>query len=322
MLNCKQAAEVLGISPVRVKQLLKENPNLGFEKTDFNNGMIKISPTTMTDLLSIRGIKIPHKRIVIKQQKGGVGGTSLSLLAAMRLAQKGAKILYVDLDSEANATSFLAITEANITGLNTLLEVYKNDTPASECIIPSRFANIDLLPSKGMLRRVDKILAEKNPKTLLDNLLSSIEGKYDLVFLDLPPTYTRLTESAYLAADLVIFPYDTSAFSIEGVFLTYEDLQDSIKEYEVKKNIEIKVLMNKYSTTTIAAKEAFSDMAKEMADKTLPFTIKASSDIVNAINNGKNLFEFKSNAEVRANIEELCDYLAPITPVKHKHLSH
>ena len=75
--------------------------------------------------------------------------------------------------------------------------------------------------------------------------------------------------------------------------------------------------MNKYSTTTTASKEAFSAMAKIMNDKILPFTIKASSDIVNCINNGKNLFETKANAEVRANIEELCDYIAPIQTSNH-----
>ena len=83
MLNCKQASEVLKISPVRVKQLLREHADLGFEKTDFNNGMIRISPNTMTSLLRLRSIKIKHKRIVIKLQKGGVGGTSLSLIASI-----------------------------------------------------------------------------------------------------------------------------------------------------------------------------------------------------------------------------------------------
>lgn len=70
--------------------------------------------------------------------------------------------------------------------------------------------------------------------------------------------------------------------------------------------------MNKYSTTTVASKDAFSNMAKIMNDKILSFTIKASSDIVNCVNNGKNLFETKANIEVRANIDELCDYIAPI----------
>jgi chromosome partitioning protein len=317
MLNCKQASELLKISAVRVKQLLKENAELGYEKTEINNGMIRITPKTMSSLLSLRGFSFKHKRIVIKQQKGGVGGTSLSLLAAMRLAQKGAKILYIDLDSEANATSFLAPPEFNIGHANTMLEIFKNEVPASECIVDTRFENVSMIPSKGMLRRVDKLLSDKNPKMLMDKLLKTVEKDFDVVFMDLPPTYTRLTESAYLASDLVILPYDTSSFSIEGVMLTFEDLQASIAEYEVKREIEIKVLMNKYSTTTTASKEAFSAMAKIMNDKILPFTIKASSDIVNCINNGKNLFETKANAEVRANIEELCDYIAPIQTTNH-----
>jgi chromosome partitioning protein len=312
MLNCKQASELLNISPVRVKQLLREHSDLGFEKTEVNNGMIKISPKAMTSLLSLRGLSFKHKRIVIKQQKGGVGGTSLSLISSMRLAQKGARVLYIDLDSEANATSFLAKQDFDIGNSNTMLEIFKNGISASECIVETRFENISMIPSKGMLRRVDRLLSDKNPKMLMDKILSSIESDFDIIFMDLPPTYTRLTESAYLASDLVILPYDTSSFSIEGVMLTYEDLQASIQEYEVKRSIEIKVLMNKYSTTTVASKEAFSAMAKIMNDKILPFTIKASSDIVNCINNGKNLFETKANAEVRANIDELCDYIAPI----------
>lgn len=312
MLNCKQASEVLQISPVRVKQLLKEHPELGFEKTDFNNGMIKINPATMTNLLRIRSINTKHKRIIIKQQKGGIGGTSLSLLSSMRVSTKGLKILYIDLDSEANATSFLAKPDFDIATANTFLEIFKNNTSAKECIVETRFENISMIPAKGMLRRADKLLSDKNPKHLMDKILNQIEADYNLVFIDLPPTYTRLTESAYLSADLVILPYDTSSFSIEGVLLSYEDIQSSIAEYEVKKNIEIRVLMNKYSTTTTASKEAFSYMAKIMNEKILPFTIKSSSDIVNAINNGKNLFEIKSSAEIRANIDELCDYIAPM----------
>ena len=319
MLNCRQASELLNISPVRVKQLLKEHADLGFEKTEVNNGMIKISSKAMTSLLSMRGLSFKHKRIVIKQQKGGVGGTSLSLISSMRLAQKGARILYIDLDSEANATSFLAKADFDIGNANTMLEIFKNGTSASECIVDTRFENISMIPSKGMLRRVDRLLSDKNPKLLMDKMLASVENDFDIIFMDLPPTYTRLTESAYLAADLVILPYDTSSFSIEGVMLTYEDLQASIAEYEVKREIEVKVLMNKYSTTTVASKEAFSAMAKIMNDKILPFTIKASSDIVNCINNGKNLFESKANAEVKANIDELCDYIAPLQASSTRH---
>jgi chromosome partitioning protein len=312
MMNCKQASEVLKLSSVRVKQILKDNPALSVEKTDFNNGMIKISPRTMTSLMNLRGLTFKRKRIVIKQQKGGVGGTSLSLLSSMRLAQKGARVLYIDLDSEANATSFLASSDFDIGNANTMLEIFKNNISAVECIVETRFENISMIPSKGMLRRVDRLLTDKNPKFLMDKILTSVENDFDIIFMDLPPTYTRLTESAYLSSDLVIMPYDTSSFSIEGVILTYEDLQASITEYEVKREIEVKVLMNKYSTTTVASKEAFSAMAKIMNDKILPFTIKASSDIVNCVNNGKNLFETKANAEVRANIDELCDYIAPI----------
>ena len=320
MLNCTQASEFLNITPARVKQLLKENPDLGFMKTHHNNGMFKIPPHAMTSLLSLRGFSFDHKRVIIKQQKGGVGGTSLSLLSSLRLAQKGAKVLYIDLDSEANATSFLANDDLDIANTKTVLEIFKSGTTPKDCVIKTKFENISMIPSKGMLRRVDRLLSDKNPKMLMDKVISSVETDFDIVFLDLPPTYTRLTESAYLAADLIILPYDPSSFSIEGVMLTYEDLQESMQEYEVTRSIEIKVLMNKYSNTKTSSKEAFSQMAKLMSDNVLPFSIKASTDIVNSINEGKNLFETKANAEIKANIDELCKFIAPLqTQSKLRH---
>lgn len=312
MLNIKATAELVGVTAPRIKQILKENDHLDIVRLHKNNNMAAVPPQTVTELLSLRGMSYTKKRVAIKSQKGGIGGTSLTLLTALRLAELGAKILVIDLDSEANSTSFLMQEELDLNSANTLLEVVKNNLSLKECVVNSRFANVKLIPAKGMLRRVDKLVADKNPKTLIDKMLSEVDADFDVIYLDLPPTYSRLTESAYLACDLIILPFDQSSFSIEGAILTNEDLQASMVEYEVNKKIEIKVLMNKYSSNTNAGKEAFSYVANHLSDKLLPFHIKNSTDIVTAINAGKSLFEIKSGAEIKANIDELANYISPL----------
>jgi chromosome partitioning protein len=310
MINATQAAEILNLTPTRVRQLLQENA-LDFVRAKGKTGAIRISPASMTKLIHLRGAELEKKRVVIKQQKGGVGGTTISLFTAVRLAEKGVRVLYVDLDSEANASSYLASDDFDFSSANTFLEVIRDNTPIKDCIVPSKFGNLDLIPSKGLLRKLDRITGDKNPKKLMSGYMDQVEENYDLIIFDIPPTYTKITESAYLAANLIILPYDSSTFSIEGVVLTYEDLLESMKEFDVK-DIEIKVLMNKFQGTTIASKDALATMGKEMGDKFLPFSIRNSSDAVTVINEGRNLFEGKANPELRSNIETLCDFIMPV----------
>ena len=130
--------------------------------------------------------------------------------------------------------------------------------------------------------------------------------------MDLPPTYSRLSESCYLTADIVILPTDPSAWGLEGVALTHEDIIESCNEFEVERKPEIKVLMNKYNPSRIATRQAWESLLKNFKDMVLPITIRESADLQNATNNGVSIFQEKCSQEVRVSIDEVCDIVAPI----------
>lgn len=313
MITVKQAALSLSISPVRLKQILKEN-HLKFERGSGNNGIIQIPSSTMSRLLSLRKKRIEKKKVVIKSQKGGVGGSSLTIQTALRVSEaRGAKVLIVDADPEASSTSFLLSEDINISECNSLLEVFKNDTPMENCILPTRFDGVSLLPAKGVMRRIDRLLISENPKTLIEKKLKTINHMdFTTIFMDLPPTYSRLSESCYLAADLVILPTDPSAWGLEGVMLTHEDINASCEEFEVSKKPEIKILMNKYNPSRVATREAWESLLQNFQDMVLPITVKESADLQNATNSGLSIFHTRCSQEVRVSIDELCQLIAPI----------
>ena len=314
MLTVRDAARTLALTPARLKQILKQDINLKYERAKENNGLIKIPEATMAQLLNTRGKRIANKKIVIKSQKGGVGGTSITVQTAIRIPQtRGCKVLVIDADPEASSTSFLLPENVTLDGLPSLLEVFKNDIPLKDCIIPSKFDGVFLVPAKGVMRRVDRLLISENPKTLIRKKLASIEYLgFSTIFFDLPPTYSRLSESCYLTADLVILPTDPSGWGIEGVSLTYEDINFSCEEFEIKRKPEIKILINKYNPLRKASKESWVELTQNFKDLVLPITIKESADFQNANNDAQSIFKAKCPQELRASIDEVCHLVAPI----------
>lgn len=317
MLTVRQAASILSISSVRLKQLLKKHSNLTYKRESWNNGIIKIPQETMCNLLAIREKTVGHKKVVIKSQKGGVGGTSLTIQTALRVSEsRGVKVLIIDTDPEASATSFLLPEDININDCRTLLEVFKNDLSLKKCIIPSKHQGVFIIPAKGVMRRIDRLLISENPKTLMRKKLKDINDMgFTTIFMDLPPTYSRLSESCYLTADLVILPTDPSAWGLEGVTLTHEDINLSCDEFEVDNRPEMRILMNKYNTSRIATKEAWESLLQDFKDMVLPITVRESADLQNANNNGLSIFHKKCPQDVRSSIEELCQLVAPIQSI-------
>jgi Mrp family chromosome partitioning ATPase len=109
MISTRQAGELLDLTPHRIKQLLNENKNLNFEQRTNGNRQINIPSETMANLLKLRSKAVVPKKCVIKSQKGGVGGTTLTLMTAIRAAQRGAKVLVWDLDPESMKLRWISV---------------------------------------------------------------------------------------------------------------------------------------------------------------------------------------------------------------------
>jgi chromosome partitioning protein len=156
---------------------------------------------------------MPGRVYALANQKGGVGKTTTTINLAACLAEAGERTLVVDLDPQANATSGLG-ERANGTSSLDLL-----DGVALERLIrPTRFANLDLVPSKPELAGAAVELSRHaDGERYLAESLAGAGSQYPFVFLDCPPSLGPLTVNALAAADRVLVPVQAEYYALEGL---------------------------------------------------------------------------------------------------------
>lgn len=182
--------------------------------------------------------------IVNGQQKGGVGKTTdscMEALVASLIFKK--KCLLMDIDLQANATSFLA-KSFNITEINKTLMKCIEDGDLRDGII-TLHENLDLIPSAYDTRKYGDFLIEKFDNVYdrtfyLSKLLTEIKDDYDYIFIDIPPSTDLKVDNAMVCCDYVIVVQETQQFSFEGSQrLIFEYLQTLVDDFGDKVNIQV-----------------------------------------------------------------------------------
>lgn len=315
MIQVKDASSFLDLDVTTIKRDLKANFDGKYERVSgTKNGMIVIPAHTMREMLEKREKTYKHQKVTIAQEKGGVGKTTLTLQVAIRKAKLGCRVLVIDLDPEANSTIFLMREEDEdkMHEMNSIYEVFKENLKIEDCILPSRYEFVDYLPAQGRMRKVDRLTSDGNPKKLLRDRLQGLEEKYDLILFDLPPTFTRIVASAYLASDLVILPCTPSNFSVEGLGLTMGDLEEDAEDFDAEMP-EVKILINMFRHNRKASMDIRSVLASNYGDKLLPFCVKESAEIQNIVNENESIYDVRISPDLRSNFDELAHFVCPLT---------
>lgn len=156
------------------------------------------------------------KVISIVNQKGGVGKTTTAINLASYLAKSGKKVLLVDIDPQANATSGLGI---NHQGLKKgLYEVLVDDAHFDEVVLETKQKNLYLAPSTISLAgaQIDLVDSEDREYKLY-NTIQRIKDDYNYIIIDCPPSLDLLTLNSLVASDYVLIPVQAEYYALEGL---------------------------------------------------------------------------------------------------------
>lgn len=156
------------------------------------------------------------KIIAVANQKGGVGKTTTSINLAASLGVLEKKVLLIDADPQANATSGLGIEiHADIQGTYQLLE---HSVTADQVIVPTNTPNLDIIPSHiDLVASEIELIDQENREYMLKEAITPLKSSYDYIIIDCAPSLGLLTLNALTAADAVIIPIQCEYFALEGL---------------------------------------------------------------------------------------------------------
>lgn len=156
------------------------------------------------------------KKIAFSNQKGGVGKTTTCVNIAAYLAENGKKVLVIDLDSQANASSSLGIFDKK--AHNSTYDVLLGDKSVSDCIRDTEINGLKLIPANSDLAGADIELASiKGRERVLANKLLAVEDDFDYILIDCAPSLGLVIVNALTAADGIVVPIVCEYLALEGL---------------------------------------------------------------------------------------------------------
>ena len=234
------------------------------------------------------------KIIAIANQKGGVGKTTtaVNLSAALGVLEK--KILLVDADPQANATSGLGIDVRNVKqGTYQLLD---HSADPNETIIETSSPNLDLIPSHiDLVASEIELVDKKGREYMLKTILGEIQNDYDFIIIDCAPSLGLITLNALVCSDAVIIPIQCEYFALEGLGKLLNTIKSVQKIHNENLDIE-GLLLTMYDTRLRLSNQVVEEVKKHFGKMVFKTIIQRNIRLSEAPSFGKDIITYDASS--------------------------